>query len=160
MGDGRKNARCAATVGTGLAVLMALGWGLTPRSGGGDSEPREDAAGYLRCPECGLEFLGSRRKTLCPRCGEKKVVMEFPTSPQGAGSDLLARGRFPMVMAGIVAALGVALLVLSRRRAAREAREREEARRQAGPDEAEREETLRWQSELRRRVKRGRKGGR
>jgi hypothetical protein len=156
----RKKGRCAATVGAGLAVLLALGWGLTPRSGADDPEAREDAAGYLRCPECGLEFLGSRRKTLCPRCGEKKVVMEFSTSPHGSGGDLLAHARFPLVMAGVVGALGVALLVLSRRRAAREALEREEAARDAGPDEAEREETLRWQSELQRRARRRRKGRR
>jgi DNA-directed RNA polymerase subunit RPC12/RpoP len=144
MGGPRKSGRRTAILGAGLAALLALAGGLAPRSRA--QEPAEEAKGFLRCPECGLEFPANNRKTVCPRCGQKRVVMEFSTTAGGAGKDFLPSGLFPMVMAGVAAVLGGALVVLSRRRA----REQAEARPPGGPSDAERQETVRWQQELRR----------
>jgi hypothetical protein len=85
--------------------------------------------------------------------------MEF--IPPGWGArNLLDRRRFPLVMVGIVVVLAVAVAVLSRRRAVREAMEKEEARRQVGWDTEHREEVRRWHSELKRRASQRGKGGR
>jgi hypothetical protein len=145
----RVNGRRTAILGAGLAALLALTGGLSP--GSRAQESAAEANGFLRCPECGLEFPSNKRKTLCPRCGEKRVVMEFSTTAGGAGKDILTTWRFPLVMAGVVGVLGGALAVLNRRRA----REQAEAREKDGPSDADRQETIRWQKEMRQ-ARRGR----
>lgn len=116
--------------------------------------------GFFRCPECGLEMPGADqgKPLLCPRCGQKKVAMQFSTSGKGTDSGPTTSYRFPLTMAGIAVTLGVVVVVLSRVRAAREAHARKQEQEKALPDAAHDEELRRYKEALGRQAQRRSKG--
>jgi DNA-directed RNA polymerase subunit RPC12/RpoP len=160
---GRGKAHGGAAIVGALAVVLALTAGLPQvlRADEEESEPPAGPMGYLRCPECGLEFLAPDRgrPVFCPRCGQKKVVMEFSASLRGAGKGPPPSWPFAAAMGGLVAVLAAALVVLRRLRAPGDAGKQAQAEPEAAPDAAEREKVARWHRELKRRVTRGRTCG-
>jgi hypothetical protein len=155
---GWKNGPGAAALGTGVAVVLAMTCGLSPRSCAEDPGPAAQPNGRMRCPECGLEMPWGDppKRVLCPHCGQKKVVMEFSVPGQEPARDFLANKRFPLIMVGTVGVLAIAVAVLGRGRVARRAKEQEVARR-ARLGEASREEIVRYEEQLRYRAARLRK---
>ncbi len=141
-----------------LAVLLILVGPLSGPARAGDSESSAAATGYLRCPECGLELPAADdgRRIFCPRCGQKKIVMEFSSSARGKDEGPAPPGRFPMILGGVVAVLAAALAILRRVQASHESRSQAEAQEEAAPDAAQREEAVRWHDELKRRIRRDR----
>jgi DNA-directed RNA polymerase subunit RPC12/RpoP len=157
MAGRRKEPGGAASLAA-LVALLALAGRLPEVARAEDAEQPAGPVGYLRCPECGLEFPAPDRgrPVLCPRCGQKKVVMEFSTTARGANEGPTRSWVFPVVVGGLVAVLAAALVILGRLRASRESRRQAEARQDAAPDAAERQEVARWHEHLKRQVTRSR----
>ncbi len=134
-----------ALLGAGLALLVGLTGPASVRSQPKGQAPADKPMGFLRCPECGLEFASEERQILCPRCGQKKVPMVFSTT-QGSGlpSDPSFSWRFPGIVGGVVLFLAAALYLLGGRKKAgdrlRAAGERERLR-----TDAERERVVKQQ---------------
>jgi hypothetical protein len=154
----------AETVGAAaLALLLALGAGLPGLAHAQDPEASPTGPeGFLRCPECGLEFPAGEpdKPVLCPHCGEKHVTMQFSATGRGSDGSPERSYRFPLVMGALAATLAVAVAVLRRVTTAREAQRQPEAREQEKADPARRAEVARWHEELKRQTarRRGRDG--
>jgi hypothetical protein len=145
-----------------LALLLALAaWPAGPARAEHPEQPA-GPLGFLRCPECGLEFPAGQpdKPVLCPRCGEKKVPMQFSANGRGSDGSPERSYRFPLVMGALAATLAVALAVFRRVTTAREAQRQPEAREQEKADPARRAEVARWHEELKRQTarRRGRDG--
>jgi hypothetical protein len=143
------------------ALLVGASCLLPGARAGDDDDTAPAAAGYLRCPECGLEMPGADpgHPVLCPRCGAKKVAMEFSTTGRASDGSPASSSRFPLLMAGFVAALVVALAVLKRVSEARGTQRQPEARQEPQANAAEREEVARWHADLKRQAARRRERG-
>jgi hypothetical protein len=154
----RTNSVRVALLGSGLAVLLGLGGAASNRSQAQGPAPAEGPMGFMRCPECGLEFASPERKVLCSRCGQKKVQMVFSTtSGGGVPGEPAYSWRFPLIVAGVVLFLAAALLLLNRPKKAREALKGAEVRERLRQD-AERERVVRQQEAYQYRSARRRKG--